>query len=127
MRTQVRGYLFDNWGYKLVALLITLILWLTVLSRRDFVLNKDIELEVKLGTGYSLVAQSADRISLRVSGNRQLLKRVKEDTQVLILNLQELDEGVHDIDIPVQKIDLPQGLKLLSVKPNRIRVEIQKF
>lgn len=126
MRSQVKGFFAENWGYKLVALSITLILWLTVLSRRDFVLSKDIDLDLQLGPTLSLVSQSADKIRVRVSGSRQLLKRFKEDSQVMILDISELPDGVHDVDIPVQKIDIPQGLKLLSVKPNRIRVEIQR-
>jgi hypothetical protein len=34
------SYVTENFSYKMVALFISLILWLTILGRRDFVLSK---------------------------------------------------------------------------------------
>ena len=42
---RLKDGLFENGSYKLVALFISLILWLTILGRREFVVNKEIEVE----------------------------------------------------------------------------------
>lgn len=119
-------FFLENMGTKILALVITLFLWFLVLGRRDFVLTKDIDFELKTNVEYSIMNQSADKIRVRVSGPRLSLKKFKEENHYLILNLQNFSEGLHDIDIPNQKIELPSGVKILSVRPNRIRVEIQK-
>lgn len=126
MRTSMRLMFTENMGTKILALVITLFLWFLVLGRRDFVLTKDIDFELKTNAEYSIMNQSADRIRVRVSGPRLSLKKFKEENHFLILNLQNFSEGLHDIDIPNQKIELPAGVKILSVRPNRIRVEIQR-
>lgn len=126
MKKSFGNFLSENLATKILALVITLFLWFLVLGRRDFVLTKDIDFELKTNTQYSIMNQSADRIRVRVSGPRLSLKKFKEENHLLILNLQNFTDGLHDIDIPNQKIELPTGVKILSVRPNRIRVEIQK-
>ncbi|MBK7892579.1 MAG: hypothetical protein IPJ84_17540 [Bdellovibrionales bacterium] len=43
--TSWKDSLFENGIYKIVSLVVTLILWVTILGRRDFVLTKDMDVE----------------------------------------------------------------------------------
>jgi hypothetical protein len=46
--------------------------------------------------------------------------------QALRVDLSDRAEGVFDVDVPVNQIDLPQGVRILSVRPNLVRVEVVK-
>lgn len=109
-----------------MALLIALFLWTTVMGRRDFVLTKVINVELLTSENQSVLAQTADRIRVRVSGPRSALKKFLDDpkTQKIVLDISNSGEGVLDLDIPTQQIQAPMGVKVLSVRPNMIRVEV---
>lgn len=126
IKEQIRNFIQDYWVAKIMALIIALFLWTTVMGRRDFVLTKVINLEILTSEDQTVVAQTADRIRVRVSGPRSALKHFIDDpkTQKLMLDLTGGRPGVTEVDIPTQQIQTPLGVKVLSVRPNMIRVEV---
>jgi YbbR domain-containing protein len=118
----------ENLSYKVVALFIAIILWLTIMGRRDLILTKNIEVEFKTASVYRVVGQTADQIRIRLSGPRNSLKEIMDGTRTkpLTIDISDRGEGIFDIDIPINRIDLPPGVKILSVRPNLVRVEVAK-
>lgn len=116
--------LLENASYKFVALFISLILWLSILGRRDFVLTKDIEVDFITATGYSVAGQSIDKIKLKVSGPQPLLKKFKDKNQILSFDLSDKANGMFEVEMTASKIELPEGIKILGIRPNSVRVEI---
>lgn len=116
----------ENWVAKSMALLIALFLWTTVMGRRDFVQTKVMNVELVTGENQGIIAQTADRIRVRVSGPRSALKKFMDDpkSQKLVLDISNSGVGVLELDIPNQQIQTPMGVKVLSVRPNMIRVEV---
>ncbi len=126
IKEQFRHFMQDNWVAKIMALVMALFLWTTVMGRRDFVLTKVMNLEIMTSENQTVLAQTADRIRVRVSGPRSALKQFIDDpkTQKLVLDLSGGRIGVTEVDIPTQQIQTPLGVKVLSVRPNMIRVEV---
>lgn len=122
--THLRHGIFENGSYKLVALFISLILWLTILGRREFVVGKEIEVDFTVAENFTVAGQSSDRIRLKISGPQPLLKKYKESSQSLVLSLVDKPAGLHEIEMNAAKLDIPAGIRVLSVKPSQIRVEI---
>lgn len=114
----------ENASYKLVALFISLILWLSILGRRDFVVTKDVEVDFLTGKSYVVAGQSTDRVRMKVSGGQPLLKNFKDKLQSVTLDLSEKKQGLYDIEMTPSKFDVPNGIKILGIRPNTIRVEI---
>ncbi|HEX7672605.1 MAG TPA: CdaR family protein [Bdellovibrio sp.] len=116
----------ENFSYKVVALFISLILWLTILGRRDFVLSRNIDVDLILAPGTQVVAQTTDHIKVKVSGPRAALKKFMESTlsQSITLDISQRGEGVVYVDIPLNKIEVPLGVKILGIRPNQIQVEV---
>ena len=122
--THLRHGIFENGSYKLVALFISLILWLTILGRREFVVGKEIEVDFSVAENLVVAGQSSDRIRLKISGPQPLLKKYKESSQSLQLSLADKPAGLYEIEMNAAKLDIPAGIRVLSVKPSQIRVEI---
>jgi YbbR domain-containing protein len=122
----IRNFAKENWVAKSMALVIALFLWATVMGRRDFVLTKVVNLDIVTSENQTILAQTADRIRVRVSGPRSALKQFLDDpkTQKLTLDMTGARNGVMEVDIPTQQIQTPMGVKVLSVRPNMIRVEV---
>lgn len=126
MKKPWTSYVTENFSYKMVALFISLILWLTILGRRDFVLSKKIDIELQTSPQQVVVAQTADNIRVKVSGPRAALKKFMDNpqTQSILIDISERGNGVLDIDVPLNKIDVPMGVRILGVRPNMIRAEV---
>lgn len=115
--------LLENASYKLVALFISLILWLSILGRRDFVVTKDVDVDFIVAKGYSL-AQSTDKVRVKVSGAQSLLKNFRDRMHATTVDVSDKKTGLYDIEMTSAKFDIPSGIRFLGVRPNTIRVEI---
>lgn len=126
MKKRAAGIVFENFGFKVVALFISLILWLTILGRRDFVLNKDIPINLQVASGAKIVAQTADHIKVKVSGPRSALKKFLDSTstQSMDIDMTQRGEGIIYVDVPMSKIEVPLGVRIIGVRPHQIQVEV---
>ncbi len=71
-----------------------------------------------------MVAQTTDHIKVKVSGPVWTsLKKFLESSlsQSITLDISQKGEGVVYVDIPLNKIDVPLGVKILGVRPNQIQ------
>lgn len=121
---KIKTNILDNFSYKVVALFISLILWVSILNKRDFILMKDVEVDFITSSEYVVAGHSTAQIKVKVSGPQPLLKQYRESSQVLALDLSDKIAGFYDIDLNSSKIDVPKGLKILSLRPQTIRLEI---
>jgi len=117
-----------HFSYKLVSLFISLILWLMILGRRDFILNKNVDVDFVTAPGYSLTTQGADHVRVKVSGPRTALRKFMGSgmSSSVTVDISDHQEGVYDIEIPVNKVDVPLGVKVIDIKPRTIKVEVIK-
>ncbi|MES2803103.1 MAG: CdaR family protein [Bdellovibrionota bacterium] len=122
-----RSFFSDNLSYKVVSLFVALILWISILGRRDFVTTKEMDLTFVLPPGYMVAAQSHDKLRVKMSGSQPVLKKYKDSLKKVAFDLSDSGEGLVEIDVPNNRIDVPDGVKVLNVKPNVIRVEIVKI
>lgn len=125
MKNAVVQSLTENLNYKLVSLFIAIILWVTILGRRDFVYTKVMNVDARIGSGLA-VHRSSDQVRVRVSGTRSALKKFMEDdrTEVLPVDLRERGAGVYDFEMTPDVIKVPLGVKVLGVRPSIVRFEI---
>lgn len=121
---KIKINILDNFSYKLVALFISLILWISILNKRDFIVSKDFEVDFITAENYSVAAQSSAQLKVKVSGPQPLLKTYRESSQVLAFDLSDKTPGFYDIDMNTSKIDVPKGIKVIGIRPQTIRVEI---
>lgn len=126
MKDFLRDLFTENVSYKLMALFITLVLWFTILGRRDFVFTANIDIDLRAVRGTRVVMQSAEKLRVRLSGPRTALKRFMENpaNQALIIDLSGRREGVYDLEVPVHRLDVPMGVKILSSRPTSLRIEL---
>ncbi|MFN3455381.1 MAG: hypothetical protein ACK41T_10520 [Pseudobdellovibrio sp.] len=123
---KIKALFLDNLSYKIVSLFVALILWISILGRRDFVTTKEMDVTLILAPGYTVAAQSHDRLRVKISGAQPVLKKYKDSLKNIVFDLTDNQEGLVEIDIPNNRIDVPSGIRVLSVKPNVIKVEIVK-
>src|SRR4051812_1059123 len=89
-----KEWVFENGSYKLVALFVTLILWVTILGRRDFVLSKDVDIEFIIPPAISIAkTDGAHRVTVKVSGPRMALKKFAQNPGTITIDLGQSQAG----------------------------------
>ena len=125
-----KSYVTENGSYKLVALFVTLILWVTILGRRDFVLSKDMDIEFLLPRAVAIApapgAKELDRhVTVKVSGPRMALKRFAQNPGTITIDLAKSQPGPVQAIITPRSVEVPFGVKVLSVTPNVVAATLK--
>lgn len=123
----ISSFFQENLGYKLLSFVIALLLWFVVFNRKEFIVSWDLQVQIVLAPEQELVSQTAERIRVRLSGPRSIVKNYRENStsRILKVDLSKKGEGVFEIDVGGNMIDVPRGVKILSVRPNLLRVEVK--
>lgn len=122
-----RNWILENGSYKLVSLFVTLILWVTILGRRDFVLTKDLDIEFLLPKDVQMESVRGEkRVSVKVSGPRTALKRFAQAPGSITVDLTRVDVTERNMrltsEIQTKNIEVPFGVKVVSIAPNAVDV-----
>jgi hypothetical protein len=121
-------YFTDNLGYKVLATLITLILWVSVMGRADYVVSRTIKIKINFPGQYVLVSQSVKEVQIKLEGPRNRLLQYSSirEEMPLEFNIEHPIDGALDLPISFDQLEIPSGIKLLSIKPNYLRVEFKR-
>lgn len=120
-----KAWIFENGSYKLVALFVTLILWVTILGRRDFVLSKDMDIEFLLPRSMAVAETGIERrVTVKVSGPRMALKKFAQNPGTITIDLGKSQPGPVRAVITPRTIEVPFGVKVLSVTPDVINLTL---
>ena len=125
-----QGMIFDrfieNGSYKLVALFVSLILWVTILGRRDFILSKDVDIEFLLPKSMVIAENIDRRVMVKVSGPRIAIKKFSQNPGAITLDLARAHVGNNRVVITSKNVEVPFGVKVISVTPDVISVSLAR-
>ncbi|MBX3021317.1 MAG: hypothetical protein KF799_06520 [Bdellovibrionales bacterium] len=116
----------DNLSYKFVALGVAVILWMSMLGRKDTTLNKDFRLEVLLGSNLEMTTQIPQVVTVEVAGPRVALKKLNQLNPVFTLDLTSAQPGRQVVQLSREGLNLPIGAKVLSISPDSFTVQIRQ-
>lgn len=116
----------ENGSYKLVALFVTLILWVTILGRRDFVMSRDMDIEFLLPRTIAIAESNrVRRVSVKVSGPRVALKKFSQGPGTITIDLgRQAEPGPVKAVIAPRNVEVPFGVKVISVTPDVINIRL---
>lgn len=124
---KLQELIYENGSYKVVALLITLILWITVLGNKDQILNQYVKLNFILPKNHIIANGITDQVQVQISGSRLSLKKLAKGLDPIELNLEDAKPGRTIVTIPTDKITLPFGAQIVSVNPATLVVDIDQI
>lgn len=119
-----RDWISENVGYKVLAFFIALVIWVTLLGRRDFVVEEFLPLQLLVPQQHILKNKATRRVLVKVTGPRVALHNFSRNLPLISIDLASLRPGTHWVDVPSTNIDLPLGVKVLRIEPNQIKVQI---
>jgi hypothetical protein len=122
----LRNLVFENFGWKLLALSIAVILWALVASEPELTTLATVPLEFRnLASDLEISSEPVSQIVLELQGPSGELRGVGEGVThpAVILDMAALQPGIHTFPILDRNVKLPRGVRLVRANPSEVRLE----
>jgi YbbR domain-containing protein len=124
-----KDYALENTGLKLLALLITAVIWLSVALRpMSEITITNVPIEFRNLPEFLIVSEY-DALTARVSlrGSRDALEAVRPSALVAVADLSGIKPGVRVIRLELDRSKLPPGVKDLELEPQNVRILVERL
>ncbi len=118
--------LLDNLSYKIVALAVAIILWISMIGRKDSTLVKEFELQVLLGPNIELESPIPQLVKVELIGPRVALKKINQMSPVFTVDLTGARVGRQVIEMSRNGLNLPIGARVQSIEPHDFTVNLRE-
>lgn len=120
------GFVFNNLGLKLAALLVAFVLWAAAQGFQSDERSFDLPI-VFSGAPESVVVvdQSVAEVNLRLKGSRAALRSAEEGLSSFPLSLVGLEPGTREFVIDADTLPLPRGAEVVARSPSKVELRIE--
>lgn len=130
MKEYAKDYILENTGLKVLALLITGVLWLSVASRPviQVAFNNVPVVLRNLPESPTLTISKPEMLSARVylEGPRDQLDSLRASEVTVVADMEGVEPGIRLIPLQVDMSRLPANIKAREVVPSSIRVTLER-
>lgn len=120
---RIKKLFFENLGLKIVAVLLSLVLWVFVTSRGQSEMAIDVPLEFKnIPKGIEMVNQSVKVVSLNIKGQERFIKNIKPLEIGVYIDLSKAKKGESIYYINKDNIKLPRAITVTNITPSYVKV-----
>lgn len=118
-------FLENNLYVRIFALFLAVILWIYVVNEQSPRIQRTftVKLETRNVPPGLVVTQVPDLVEIRVTGLRNTILGLVDRDVRAFLDLQRIEEGEYFLPVKTQ---IPRGVELLQVKPDRVRIELER-
>jgi len=117
-----------TWGLRLLALGIALVIWFSVsLDERRRLSEKTVEASVSYNRprGY-VILDPVPSVEVRVRGTERAIRQLNPYMVDVEVGLGAASEGPVTVNLTPDDVRTPDGLEVVSIRPNVLRVELDR-
>ena len=119
---------FANLGYKVLAVVIALFLWLVARGSSSVERGFDVPVVLqRTPDDLVVVDQSADMVNLRVSGTRAAQRNLEPERLEYAIDISGSKPGVAKFEVDLSRFEekLPRGSRIVSRSPAQIELNLE--
>ncbi len=125
----LRKIFLEDWLVKLIALVITLTLWLGVSGLRAPITTRlnNIALQPRVSSNMEITNSPATEVALVITGDKRKLDQIRTENLVVSFDLttEKPDDIIVQLTPENVNVELPTGVRLEEIQPNRIAVKLE--
>lgn len=124
----LRKVFLEDWGVKLVALAITLALWLGVTGLSTPTKTRiNVPLNLNVASDAQITNVPQQQVEIEISGDKRKVDQIARGELTAFLDLTEMKTGNWVVSLSPETVfvPLPQGVKLVDVVPGRIGINLE--
>jgi YbbR domain-containing protein len=125
---KIKGYLTDNAGIKILAVLLAASLWFYVNYRGQTETIVEAPLEFKnIPKGIEVLKQSAKRVSVTVRGHERLLQGLRPSDMRVVMDLSNAKKGETTYYLNKDDVLIPRAIKVLRMDPSYTKITLDEL
>jgi YbbR domain-containing protein len=118
---------FRNLGLKLIAVMLSVLLWITVAGEHVVERSLRVPLEFRnVPEALEIVGNTPDTVDVRLRGSSALLSRVQPGEIVAVLDLDSARAGSRLFHIRPDEVRAPFGIEVSQIIPATLPLELEK-
>ena len=126
-----RKIFLEDWVMKLIALVITLGLWLGITGLRTPTSTtiRNIPLDMRVANDLEVTSSPVKEVDIKISGDKGKLNQLNRENLLVSLDLTEIQPGERVVSITPDNVnvELPAGIKLEGISPSVIPIKLEKI
>lgn len=119
----------DDWLMKILALTITLALWLGVSGLREEITTRleNVKFKPRISNDLEMTNPPPATVTLVVSGDRRKIDPIKTENLVVSLDLSGVEAGEQTVELTPENVtvELPTGVRLEEIQPNKVAIKLE--
>jgi hypothetical protein len=129
IRRLLQRVFLDDWLIKVIALVITLALWLGVTGLRAPITTRlnNIALKIRVSNEIEVTNSPVQEVDLVITGDKRKIDQLNPRDLVVSLDLSDVQAGDRTVQIMPENVnvELPTGVKLEEIQPSKIAVKLE--
>lgn len=124
----VRKIFLEDWGLKLMALVITLGLWLGVTGLSTPTVQRfNVALAPRVSNNAEITNALPPEVDIVLTGDKRRLEQINNSDLTATLDLTDVPPGERVVSLTPENVyvNLPPGIKLTEIQPGRIAVNLE--
>lgn len=130
VRRWLREFLLEDWGLKLLALVITLVLWLAVTGQRapESRQLREIALEYQLPAELEISNEPLDEVDITLEGGKSRLDEINARDLVARIDIGQLRPGERILRLTRENVsmNLPEGIRIIRIEPASVALKLER-
>jgi YbbR domain-containing protein len=123
----VRKYILNDWKLKGLSLVLAVMLWFAISYVGESKLSVSVPvLPANLEKDFMIKSMDADDVLVMISGPVSALKNLRPKDVKVPLDVGELKNGRHTVNIRKTDIVVPKGIAVEAIKPDYVIIEIER-
>jgi YbbR domain-containing protein len=120
-----RKWVLHNWSLKLLALVVSFLLWASYTSEPFVEVGYVVPLEyLNIPTHLELSGDAETHVRVYVRGRAAVLRRLSPADLAIQVDLASTVPGESLVHVTSSQIDVPLGLEVVRIIPSEIRVRL---
>ncbi|MEO5859405.1 MAG: CdaR family protein [Pyrinomonadaceae bacterium] len=125
----LRKIFLEDWLTKLLALAITIALWVSVTGLSEVGSDRyKVPLVLRIADNAEATNQPIDQVEIRISGDKRRLEQIRESDLRVFVDLTAVPVGNQTLTLAPDTVslpDLPNGIRLEDINPKKIVVRLE--
>ncbi len=121
--------LFEDWGLKILALLITFVLWFAISGQRKPVTKRFVSVQLSFLAPESLEISNEppSRVDITLTGSSDLLTRINPADIVVTANASDQPSGDRVLHLTADRVQVtvPDGVRVVNCQPATVVIRLE--
>jgi YbbR domain-containing protein len=126
----LKVFFLKDWGLKLIALAVALVLWFGVTGQRTPATKSlsGVKLSFALPRNVDIGNDYRNEVNIVVSGDKSEVARIDDRSLVATVDISDYQTGERLVQLTPKNVslDLPTGVKLESITPNSVLIRLEQ-